>query len=245
MAWLRRTVPALPADVAHASDADADMTASAAGLAITHLHGRIDGAAIAGEARFAAKPRPDLHAALTIDSITLKKWPGWQAASSAAAAAPIGAIDVGGTLTVGQVVLPGLRLSHVVLRGSGDRRGLAVEQLSADVQGGHLEASARLAPDGTVADAALSVDAADAASLPAIWRPVPRLWQGALHLAVTAAGPPRAVAAQFRCDVGDLRAEADGTVDASVPSLTGTATPGGGWSRDPWRWWRIWPCGPG
>ncbi len=224
MAWLSRIVPALPADIAHTGDADADMAASPAGVAITHLHGLIDGAAIAGEARFDTNPRPHLRAAITVDSVSMQKFPGLPPLLPEAAAGPFRAVDMDGTLTIGQVLLPGVRLSHVVVAGSGDRRGLAIDHLSADVQGGHLEASGRLAPDGTVAAAALNLDAADASTLPAAWRPMPRLWQGPLNLALTAAGPPRAVAAQFRCDVGDLRAEADGTVDASVASLTGTAT---------------------
>jgi hypothetical protein len=224
MAWLHRTWPALPPDLARTGDADADLTASSAGVTLTHLHAVIDGVAAAGEARFAAAPRPTLHAAIKIDALTGTRWLALLPARPDAAAAPFRTIDAGGTLTIGALTLPGLILSHVLVAGAGDRRGVAIDHLSADFQGGHLEASGRLAPDGTVSEAALNLDAADAALLPAAWRKLPRLWQGPLHLAVTAAGPPRAIAAQLRCDLGDLRAEADGSVDTGVPSLAGTAT---------------------
>jgi hypothetical protein len=136
----------------------------------------------------------------------------------------LGRIDGSVSLDIARLALPGVTLSQVSLAAAGDAHGVALNRLAADIPGAHLEASGRLAPDGTLAETRLNLDAAEAASLPAAWRALPGLWQGPLHLALTAAGPPRAVAVQLRCDVGDLRAEADGTVDSVTPALTTTAT---------------------
>ena len=51
-----------------------------------------------------------------------------------------------------------------------------------------------------------------------------RLWQGPFHVALTGAGPPKAIDAQLRADLGDLRGEAEGQVDMTARHMTATVT---------------------
>ncbi len=147
----------------------------------------------------------------------VQNWP-------AALATAFSGFDASFDITAATASLGGFAVSRLGLQGEGNARGFLCRRLAADLPGAHVELSGDLARDGGIGDGRLDLAAADAAALKLPVRLPPGLWQGPLHVALTASGPAQAIAGQLRGDLGDLRAEAELALDTQAPALAATFT---------------------
>jgi hypothetical protein len=235
--WLRPVAPAvidaLPA-LPVSGDISGAITASRGRAELTGLSGHVAGGAFSGSLGLFTGSRPRIAASLALDrlSLTMPASPdsggsGWWAALQAwpgILAGPFGGFDASLDISAATASLGGFTVSRLDLQGQGGADGFLCRRLAADLPGAHMELSGNFGRDGSLGDVRLDLAAADAAALRIPVRVPAGLWQGPLHVAVTAAGPKQAVVGQLRGDLGDLRAEAELGLDMTAPLVTATLT---------------------
>jgi hypothetical protein len=218
----------LPPAVLGRADVQGDLIASPSRAVFTIASGQLDESVIGGTLAVGFGTRPAIGLDLTLDRVNSATWiaphQAWVAPGLDAAARMFSAFDANIRLRADSVALPGLLLRHAALDADSGRQGLQLHHFTADLPGGHVAAAGNIGGDGMLAGASIDLTAPDAALLPESWRVPAKLWQGPFHLAVDAAGPPQDVTTQVRADLGDLRAEAEARVDATVPRMTATVT---------------------
>ena len=243
--WLAGSALGLPVSILATADLHGAFAAEPGRLTWSGLSGRVDGSPVTGKLDTTLAVRPSLSIDLSTPRLPLAGW-DWPPARPSPAfmprlAAMLDLRDVTLKLAAGQIDWPGLPLDHAMLEAEANGSGITLHRLALDLAThphtpahpdatdgiatpGHVEASGHLGFDGTLEDGRADLATPDAASLPAAWRVPARLWQGGFHLALKGAGPPRDIAVALRADLGDLRAEAEGHLDATSPALEATAT---------------------
>ncbi len=242
LAWMRPLAqavfdqfPAPPAQADFAGDlALRDGTAS-----LTKVSGHVGASNVSFSAALTQGVRPVVAASVVTDRLLWPafKLPGWWSAAQSLGtlAAPFDGFDATVSLDAASVIAAGATASHVSIQATGGREGLSIGHASADLAGAHVQLSGSVGHDGSLADMRLDLSSADAASVQVPVKLPPGLWQGPLHLAVSAAGPPQAIAWQLRGDLGDLRAEAEAHLNTQAPLFNATVTlrhPGAPWLLD-------------
>jgi hypothetical protein len=201
----------------------ADLHAAPNELSLSNVHATFGTAKIDGGLNATLAPRPALRVTLNLDQLALTDFPpalpNWQSLAGA-----MNGADLALHLQAGHVALPNITLHQLVLDAALDQARLALHSLTAELPAGHIELAGTIGTDGTVTGGTLDASVPDAATLPATWRLLPGLWHGPLHIAASAAGPPHQIAIQLRCDLNDLRAEAEGHLDPAIPAIIATAT---------------------
>ena len=230
--WLRPLAPAvlnaLPAPPA-AADLNGTLAWQPGQATVSGLSGHIGSGSVAGSVSLGFAKRPAFAATLVLERVRLPApaWSGfWQAAHAwpGAPAALFAATDAALDISVASASIGGLAASHCVLQGKGSQAGFVLNRLAADLPGAHLEAVGDFDSGGGMHDVRVDLGAADAAAFRLPVRLPPGLWQGPLHLALTASGQPNAITGQLRGDLGDLRAEAEAVLDSAAPKLNATVT---------------------
>jgi hypothetical protein len=230
--WLRPLLPAVLAALP-AVPATGDLAGTVAWApgqaSLSQLSGHAGGGSVAGHVSLSFAKRPSIAATLSVDRLQLpapamhgfwqatRAWPG-------APAAPFAAFDAALDISAASASVGGLAASHLVLQGNGGQAGFQLNRLAADLPGAHLEAVGEFDSGGGMRDVRVDLGATDAAAFKLPGKLPPGLWQGPLHLALTASGQPNAITGQLRGDLGDLRAEAEAVLDSTAPRLTATVT---------------------
>ncbi len=226
-AFLPALAAAWPAGAARALAVKADVHADGAEFLLANAQASVGGTKLAGSVGVSLTARPAVRVALSLDEAAVADWPPALPillSAEQSATGLIAGIDLTLRLQAARVDLPGIALHRLVLDADADQARLSVHRLAAEIAGGHIEVAGTLRADGTVEDGKLDAIVPEAASLPAAWRVLPGLWHGPLHVAASAAGPPPQIGVQVRCDVNDLRAEAEGHVDLPAATLAAIAT---------------------
>ncbi len=227
--WLRPLAPeaidALPPNALTHMSLAGDVRAGKAALALSGLSGTLDGSNMLGSLDLTYGPHPHAAASLTLDSIDIGRWRDTGLAQLRDATRTL---DSDFRIDVKDAEWRGIKLTRIGMDAHTGPGGVSLTSLAFDAGGGHVTASGTMGADGQVQDAKLAATATDAsrmlALLPLGARVFPGLWQGGFDLAVTAAGKPDAIATQLRADLGDVRLEADGTLDLPRTDLAATIT---------------------
>lgn len=224
--WLARLGPAgldaLPPGVLRAAELSGRIAADSGEVALSGLHGTIDDQAVGGAVGLALDGRPRVVATLRLDRLDLDPWlpegvsrlPG-----------PFAGFDARLQLRAARASWRGAALQSLVLDAQSDSGRLAVDRLTADLGGLHLDAAGSVGAEGRVSGARLDLSAPDAQAvaklLPAGWRVPPGLWSGAASLHATASGPPDALGMRIAAELGEARIEAQPVLDLRTARWSG------------------------
>jgi hypothetical protein len=229
LAWLRPLAPALigpltgasPGPSAHRASIAGRVHASSRTLSVSGMTGRLDSARMSGGFGIALGDRPGFGMGLVVDRLPLEtfgaSWPRFdgdiflKAADATWHGTSLGTLDAALHSTEA-----GTTLKQLTLEGKAGTVSLT-GTLGADLSlaGVHGAASTRNVPALAAAAAKLGFPAQLLQS---------GLWEGGATVEMNAAGPAHGWKAQIRADAGDLRLEAEASIDASAPSATATVT---------------------
>lgn len=227
LAWLHPLAPTLIGPLLGAP-ASAKVTgllrASARSLSVSGLAGVLDGATITGGFGVGFGPRPGVGMGLSLSHLALDEIGG------GALALPDFDGDV--FVRIADATWRGgsIGAMDAALHSAGS--GVTLRRLTLEGAAGKLSLAGTLGADLSLSDGHAAASTQDVAALAAAAARFgfpthllqPGLWQGGANLEMNAAGPSHAIRGQLRADAGDLRAEAEVTIDAAAPSLAATVT---------------------
>ncbi len=229
--WLETGVlkpfAALPADVLRTLDVSAAVSGDAEHLSLSGLHGQLDGASLDGTLSIGFGPRLLLKGDLTTDHLPLDRWlpenwPGLVAFPTALAP-----FDADMRLSAAHAAYHGADIVPLSLDLAFDNTRLRLRHLDATWQGVAAQISGSIGEGGRITDGQLHTATKDATVilpfLPTAWR-IPALWRGSAALQMEAAGPPGALSVKASGDLGDLRLEAQPTLDLTRHAWVGPLT---------------------
>lgn len=224
LAWLHPLAPTLiglPSP--HRASIAGQVRITSGTLSLSGLTGTLDGAKISGGFGIARGARPGFGMGIVLDALALDNFAGpgtWptldgdifiRAASAMWHGQRVGALDA-----ALHSAPAGLTLKHLTLTGATGQMSLA-GTLGSDFSLAGVHGSAATQNVTALAEAAARF------GFPARLLQ-PGLWQGGATVEMNASGPPHAWRMQLRADAGDLRAEAQASIDASTPSVQATIT---------------------
>jgi hypothetical protein len=229
LAWLHPLAPTLigppPGASPHHASIEGSLRATARTFSVSGMTGHIDGTPISGGFGMALPERPGADPGfgmgLVVDRMPLEAFgavlPRFdgdvfiKAADATWRGRSLGALDAALHSTP-----TGMTLTKLTLDGAAGTLSLA-GTLGADMSltGMHGAASTRNLP-------ALAAAAAKFGFPAQLLQP--GLWEGGATVEMTAAGPAHGWRAQIHADAGDLRLEAEASIDAGAPSATATLT---------------------
>lgn len=209
-------------------------------LSTAGIRGTLDGARIGGDAsvRLSARPgapageRPYFGAGLQLDGAALDGWlpdPAalLQPATLADARRRASALDFELRVEARRATWRGSPVEGFALDAQASGGRLALRRLEARAGGLRAGASGTLLDDGRVAEGRLEMEAADSGVLQALLPPdwaarAARLLRGRMSAQASASGLPDALAVRLTADLGDLRFEAQPTLDIPARRAAGT-----------------------
>jgi len=217
--------PAAPAGTLRSADLSMTVDANAGQIALTELQGRVDDTEASGSFALHRDQRPSLQADLTLGRLVLDPWFADAATSLPGLARQLAGRSAELRVRALEARLAGRSATNLVLdAGVADGR-LTLRRFAANLQGARFEAAGSLAEDGRLQDAKLEMAAptgvAFAAMLPPRWRATPALWDVPVNLRLDAAGPVDALSLRLMGDIGDLREDAQITLDSATGRWTG------------------------
>jgi hypothetical protein len=196
---------------------------------VPELSAVVDGTRLSGAGVLRHGPRPALGLGLTVDRLELDPWlpalPGWQEAGQA-----LSALDLNLRLAADQLSLRGTVLERASLDAALEQGKLTLRRLSGRLARAELVASgvAQFSPAPRFQDLSIELvgpEARDlAALLPGRWPDGRALATQPVALRLSAGGTPEALALRGALELGELRAEASGTLDAVQRRGNGTVT---------------------
>jgi hypothetical protein len=205
---------ALPPGVLRSATLSGALTAQDNSFIVHDMTGKIDGGPVAGSLRLVAGRQPWLEADLRTDRLALDPWlPAEPPGAGFAASLPEGRLK----LLARRAVLRGVAVDDLQLDASAQGGRLVGAALEGAARGARFRASGGFADGDRLADAHLTVNAADASSLlplvPPEWRGAPELWAGPLDLDIAADGHLETLAVRAALDLDDARLEAQPVID--------------------------------
>ena len=230
--------PGLPTPIAalpRVADVQARVVMGSAEAMVSDLNGTMDGSTVSGTARLAHGVRTALSADLVLAHLQLDAFlPDPALLPSmpwADALASLRAVDANIRLRAGAAEWTGTQLGALVIEVQTDASRVALRRLEAAPPGLRVTASGQVGDHGQVTDGKLDAAAPDLAllrpmlarlsALPSAAEP---LLRGPGSLALTAAGPPEALAMRITADLGDLRLEAQPIVNIPARRAAGAVT---------------------
>ncbi len=195
------------------------------------LHGTVDGMAVEGTIAAGFGPRLALTVNLGTDRFALDPWlpADWSslAADPTALLRLLPAFDLDLRLSAKRAAYHGVDFAPLAADLAIEDGRLRLRHVDTTVQGAQLHLGGALLEGGRIDAGQLSFTTKDAAMippwLPPSWR-LPGLWRGAARCQLDVAGPPTALAVKLAADLGDLRLEAQPTLDLTHQSLAGALT---------------------
>lgn len=247
--WLQPLLPeglaGLPAGVLRTADLHAHVVAEPAQAIVTDVRGMIDGAALEGSVLVKFGARLGVTLGLKVDRLSLDTFvPDPASLLSTAviqgAAAALRALDLDVKLGAERADWAGVALGPLAVELQGEATRLTVRRLEAQPLGAKLSVSGQMGEVNRVSDGRLELTVPDLAALRPLLDELPvqeggvrtvlealrRLphWRGPGSLVVLAAGPPDGLTGRVTLELGDLRIEAQPTVNLVQPRLAGSLT---------------------
>jgi hypothetical protein len=226
LGWLQHAgltpVAALPAGVLQSATLTGHVLADPGQVAVGNLDGSVDGNRIAGSLSLRGGSRFAVGAGLSVDRIALDPWLGAGAwPSLPELPLRFAGFDMDLRLEAKQAELRGITLSPLSLDMGAESGRLVLRKLEAQYGSVHASAAATVGPGGRITAGRLVVQSPQAAPF-AAWLPerlgflrhgAPLLWRAAASAEVLGSGPPDQLALQVTADLGDLRLEAQPTLN--------------------------------
>ncbi|MDB5371172.1 MAG: hypothetical protein JWP20_2730 [Roseomonas sp.] len=201
--------------------------------AVPEFAATIDGARVSGAGVLRFGARPALGLGLNFDRLELDGWLPAQTDLIALATRP-GGWDANLRLAAGNATWRGLAVQRLSVDAALEAGRLTVRRIAGQMAGGELALSGMLSPGAApnapprLTDVALDVAAPVARPLLAL---LPGTWNGTapvagqpLALRLSANGPLNALVLRGGLDLGEARAEANGTLDTLARRYAGTLT---------------------
>ncbi len=225
--WLpRRLLAGLPEAVAQRAKLSAHVVANGNDVALQHLNGTLDDAAISGGVRLKRLDPPSLTVDLSADRLALEPWLPSRPASLAELYKAASGLDIDLRLNVSHAPLAGVTVDDLVVDAAVDGSGILLRRTEGAARGAHFAMSGALGDGGRLSGGKLSIETRDAAPLsellPSDWRPTPALWHGPAKLEVQFAGPQQALVASARLTLADAELEASPMVDLTSGAWSAT-----------------------
>jgi uncharacterized protein involved in outer membrane biogenesis len=240
--WLQGMLPGwvatLPPAVLRSADLTALVTADAAQASIVGLRGAVDGAQWTGTASIRLGARPGITAALAVDHLAPRAFfkdpaallsaDAWQAGLAALRLA-----DMDLKLQVQRADWGGVPIGPVAVELQSEAARVTLRRLEAQPLGARLSVSGQVSDAGRLSDGRLELNAPDLASLrpltddlpgAASLAPVLPLLRGPGALTVQASGAVDALTGRATLELGDLRIEAQPTVNLVAQRWAGPLT---------------------
>ena len=224
-------IDALPSGVLRSATLTGTVTAGPGLLSVSKMTGQLDGTGVSGEFGLGLAARPNLDANLVLDRMVLDDWVNadWLAPGAFARAAQSwSSFDSDIHFTAAEGKLRSWRMRDLVLEAHGGASGLVVRRADGTFSGMRVTLSGAVGPDGALSNGRLAATTAEAAEisngLPASLRWSAGLWRGPASMEATLTGPPGAIAAELRADIGDLVAEAELRTDSNARTAYGSIT---------------------
>lgn len=231
--WAAARVPgldeALPQAALRTASLAGTVVIAPARFSLSDLRGMLDGARVEGGMGLTLGPRPLLSANLTLDGLALDAWLPRPDVVAAGYPWPdlarrFAHLDADLTLQARSVAWADASLGTLDVEAHLDQRGVQVRHLEAKGMGAQLDLSGTLADGGRIADGRLDLVAKEVGALRGLLpadRGLERLLRGPAELHVRASGPPAALAVQAEASLGDLRVEAQPTLNLPAGSWAG------------------------
>ncbi len=250
LAWLKGAgLPVsdrLPEGVLRSAAISGHVVVEPGQVAVDKLAGKLDGDGIGGSLTLrlpappeAAKPntppaapaRPAVGAGLTLERLDLGPWMPARLPTLASISTGIAAVDIDLRLEAKQARLGAVSLGPLSLDAAVDAGRLTLRRLDFVVDGAHAAASGSVV-EGRIVEGRLDVQAPQAAPLAALLpdslaylgNRAPGLWRSPANLQLLASGAAEQLALKVTADVGDLRVEAQPTLDLPGGRATGSLT---------------------
>lgn len=209
------------------------VTADAAGLAVDRMKGTLDGTALAGSLTLGFGAQPALGLKLALDRLDLDPWLPAGLPAPASLAARLGGVRLALQLAAGEALLHGVTLAPLSLDLALEPTRLTLRHASFALDGAEGSLSGTLLAGGRLADGRLELAAAHVAplmallpkwlpgaldpaapgTLPLRWLLKAPIWLGPGRLQLQASGTLQALEVKLVSDLGDLRIEAQPTLD--------------------------------
>ncbi len=223
--WLASLLPQLdrlPRAAPGALDLSAHVVADPAGIALSRIAGTLDGGRADGALawrRGGDGAADQVTARLVLQRLDLDPW----------LAAGLSGPDLDLRIEATQALARGVTLATFRLDLGRHGGALDVRRLQATAGGVRVAAAGKLSADGRLDGGRLTLDAPHLVSLQAFpgLPPLPLppdspLLQAALHLSIDASGVRRALSTRLQATLGDLRAEAQPTLDLATGDWSGS-----------------------
>ncbi|WP_141563097.1 AsmA family protein [Teichococcus rhizosphaerae] len=205
------------------------LTLDEAQAAISEFAATLDGSRVSGAGVLRFGARPALGLGLNFERLALDGWLppalGWPAIQ-----ARLAGIDANLRLSAEQAAWRGLTFQGLSADAALENGRLTARRLAARVAESELALSgvAQLGPTPRLTDLALEVSAPSAAPLlallPGAWPDQEPIAGAPLSLRLSGSGPTGALALRGGLELGDLRAELNGTLDLALPRYSGALT---------------------
>ncbi|MBN8889695.1 MAG: AsmA family protein, partial [Rhodospirillales bacterium] len=235
----------LPALVLRSAQVSGHVVADAGQVSVDQLRGALDGGAVSGALSVRLGARPQVQARLSLDRLDLDPWLPTQLPTPAALTARLGGVQAELKVEARQALLRGVTLAPLSLDLGIDMGRLALRQLDFKADGVRGTLSGTLLDGGRIADGRLDLHADAATPLARLlpdWVPgwLPGLsaalhggptegamlatllhaplWRSPAGLQVQASGTAEAMNLRLAGEVGDLKLDAQPTLDLSGPA---------------------------
>ncbi len=242
--WLMGLLPPMPGlgvrdmpdGVLRTANVSGQISIQANGRSVMGLQGTVDGAAIGGSIGVRSQPRPAVTVALTLDRLALDPFiPDGGGAGLTAAAAQViealgraAAIDSEVRLQVARASWRDVGMAGLLWESQAEGGRLMVRRAEVTPLGIKLSASGTVGEGGRIADGRIEASAADLSVLKPLLPPDvaarQTLLRGAGGGQALLSGPPSALSLRINADIGDLRIEAQPTVNLATRSWAGAVT---------------------
>ncbi|CAH2599472.1 AsmA family protein [Rhodovastum atsumiense] len=222
---------ALPPGVLRSAEMAGHAVLQPGQLALSRLDGTLDGIRVSGLLGLRTGERPGLAATLRMDRCDLDPWLPAALPPLAGIPARLARMDADLRLTAQQAFLRGTAFGPVALDAAVEGGALTLRRLDVTASDMRATLSGALREGGRIADGRLDLQAPSAAPLagllPPALAPLARartFWLAPLMLQATASGAPEALGLRISGELGDLRLEAQPTLDLSGRSAAGVLT---------------------
>ncbi len=247
LAWLKGAglpiADEWPSGVLRSAELSGHVVVEPGQIAVEKLAGTLDGSGVGGSltlrlaalaeppAAGAKAPRPAIGAGLTIDRLDLDPWLPARLPTLAQISSGIATFDVDLRLEAKEALVAGVKLGPLSLDAAADSGRLTLRRLDFVTDGAHAAASGSVA-EGRIVEGRLDIQAPQAMPLAALLPDqlaflasrVPGLWRSPANLQVLASGGPEQLGLKITGDVGDLRLEAQPTLDLNAGTSAGVVT---------------------
>ena len=221
---------AVPDGVLRAAEISGHVGVQPAARSLTNLQGTVDGGRVSGSVSVRAGARPAVSADLVLAELALDPFlPGeWGGLGAIEALGRLASVDSEIRLQVARASWRGVPITGLLWDAQTEGGRLMLRRAEAAPLGIKLQASGSVGEGGRIGDGRIEATAADGSVLRALLPPAlvarQALLRGPGSAVLLLSGPPGAMALRLNAEIGDLRLDAQPTVNLVAGTWTGPVT---------------------